>query len=70
MVVPGLRLEALMSATILNFQPKSRSGDPDFPGIAVLAVHYKAPAKPADDLAMDHADTAPSEYCAPDSDGA
>lgn len=59
-----------MSATILQFLPKGRSGDPDFPGIPVLAAHYKPPAKPADDLVMDHVDTAPSEWVAPDQDPA
>lgn len=60
-----------MSATILQFQPKARPGDPDFPGIDRLAEFHKPTIKPADDLVMDHVDdTAPCEYVAPEYDGA
>lgn len=75
-----------MTATILQFLPKARCGDPDFPGIPTLkgfyagltdeqkkaALEYRGEDSHTrrDDLTMDHADTAPSEWVAPDYDGA
>ncbi len=51
-----------MSAEIIQFirGPKRHRGPSDFPTIA-----FRSAARP-DDLAMDHADTAPSEYSRPE----
>jgi hypothetical protein len=52
----------LMSADIIHFipRPKRDREQTDFPAIA-----FRLPVRP-DDLATDHADTAPCEYVAPD----
>jgi hypothetical protein len=51
-----------VSAEIIQFirGPKRNRGLPDFPTIA-----FRSAARP-DDLVMDHADTAPSEYAPPE----
>lgn len=53
---------------LLQFLPKARTPDSDFPAIPTRASFYKRSTKPTDDLVMDHVDTAPAEYSAPDHD--
>lgn len=50
-----------MSADIIPFNPRVVAGRRP----RDTAQSFRLPARPADDLSMDHADTAPCEYCPP-----
>ena len=50
-----------MSADIIPFIPRARRDH----GQRDISHSFRLPARQADDLAMDHADTAPCEYCQP-----